>query len=551
MSTIDTTNIDSTKPIEGSPTTQSVRDNFSEIIAQLDNADTSINLAAKGYANIAALRAITVAPDEVRATTDGYYTDNDGGQGSWLWDSTSTATDNGGTIIKATAITTGRWLRLYSGIADPVWFGAKFDGTTDDSAALSATATANTFTIPTDFPDLQVAMNNLGSRSNKQDSDVILTVETGHALTSGFRVENGDYSYITINSVDATVNVSAGMTMVSNADLDAAVPRTAALGFLAVNAKMPKWDFLCDVSAQTSMVTAYELDHGSVGIVTPVSGIKNCAVTNVRISTDSRFHAYQSDFRGGDVNVSVTISAIASVPECIMSGAGTTGLDVSRGSMVYANQADLTGSSGNGVYVRRSWLSADAADFTNSVQAIWATIGSRVEATDGVFTGCTTDVKCENGSLVDVSGGLRTATILDAANMTLSDFNRVTPEGLVTNNDHPSGSVDYLTATSPTITQDIGSGVSVATVSYTTALTLTGEYTVHGGSIYGADVGVKITIDGTVVLNDGNRAIGQDGGANDMSVAIIPPCKCKVSILIEAYNRAGTTKLLGWKIHRS
>ncbi len=42
MTTISTLNIDETKPVDGSPTTQSVRDNFSEIKTQLDNAATDI-----------------------------------------------------------------------------------------------------------------------------------------------------------------------------------------------------------------------------------------------------------------------------------------------------------------------------------------------------------------------------------------------------------------------------------------------------------------------------------------------------------------------------
>lgn len=467
--------------------------------------------------------------------------------------------DNGGAYCGTVFIPTGgdgskAWVRVDTGVADPVWFGAVFDGT-DNSAALTLCLTANTFTIPTDYQDLQVALDAIGVRRNKTGSDVVLTIETGHALTSGFRVENGDYSHITIGSVDATVNVSATMTLVSNTDLDAGIPRTSAIGFLAVNANMPKWDFLCDISAR-DVVTGYELDHGSVGIVTPTNGVINGVYTpsfnvNGRVTTGSHLHGYQSNFSGSDgVGFSATVSGGASIAASDLSNCGTTSLDVSRGSMVYANSADLSGSP-EGAYVRRSWLSVQGADFTNSTLAIWGAIGSRVGATDSTFTGCTVDVTCEHGSLIDVSGGTKGAADLIPADMSLSNFNRVTPDGLVTNNDYPSGSVDYLTATSTGITQDVGNLVSVATLSYTTALTLTGQYTVHGGSIHGADVGVKITIDGVVVLNDGSRATGQDDVGDGVSVCVIPPCICKTSILIEAYNRSGGTKLIGWKIHRS
>ncbi len=69
----------------------------------------------------------------------------DGGGGEFLWDTTSTETDNGGTIIKVTAITTGRWIRIYSGFINIKWFGVTGDSITDQStenqAALDFAAT--------------------------------------------------------------------------------------------------------------------------------------------------------------------------------------------------------------------------------------------------------------------------------------------------------------------------------------------------------------------------------------------------------------------------
>ena len=64
----------------------------------------------------------------------GYYTKGDGGGGTFYWDSTSTETDNGGTVIQATGVTTGRWKRVYSGDINIKWFGAKDDETNDITA---------------------------------------------------------------------------------------------------------------------------------------------------------------------------------------------------------------------------------------------------------------------------------------------------------------------------------------------------------------------------------------------------------------------------------
>lgn len=89
--------------------------------------------------SISALKAIAFTPTEGQNITAlGYYTKGDGGGGQFYWDATSTESDNGGTIIKATAITTGRWKRIYNDIIYVDWFGAKGDGTTDDYAAINA-----------------------------------------------------------------------------------------------------------------------------------------------------------------------------------------------------------------------------------------------------------------------------------------------------------------------------------------------------------------------------------------------------------------------------
>ena len=69
----------------------------------------------------------------------GYYATGDNGGGEFYWDATSTATANDGTIIQATGVTTGRWIRIYDGDLNTSWFGAKGDGVADDTAAIQAT----------------------------------------------------------------------------------------------------------------------------------------------------------------------------------------------------------------------------------------------------------------------------------------------------------------------------------------------------------------------------------------------------------------------------
>lgn len=97
-----------------------------------------------GVATIAALRALTNTAQAAALTNgaainvNGYNSAADGGGGQFQWNSTSTAADNGGTIIAPTGVATGRWFRTFS-LSDlnARWFGAYGDGSHDDTTALT------------------------------------------------------------------------------------------------------------------------------------------------------------------------------------------------------------------------------------------------------------------------------------------------------------------------------------------------------------------------------------------------------------------------------
>jgi len=107
-----------------------------------DNIGNALTDATK-WICIASKNSIVNSIDELKTISNieavnvlGYYTKGDGGGGLFYWDSTSTEADNGGTIIKATSITTGRWKRVFSGAVNVKWFGAVGDGITDDTVAI-------------------------------------------------------------------------------------------------------------------------------------------------------------------------------------------------------------------------------------------------------------------------------------------------------------------------------------------------------------------------------------------------------------------------------
>ncbi|PWV56154.1 glycosyl hydrolase family 28-related protein [Chitinophaga sp. S165] len=66
----------------------------------------------------------------------GYYTIGDGGGGDFYWDANSVEEEDLGTIFISGNVATGRWKRLYNSPLSALWFGAKGDGTTNDTSKL-------------------------------------------------------------------------------------------------------------------------------------------------------------------------------------------------------------------------------------------------------------------------------------------------------------------------------------------------------------------------------------------------------------------------------
>lgn len=97
----------------------------------------------QSFNSIAALRLRSGTAIANAAKTLGYYSAGDGGGNSFYWDGTSTATDNGGTVIKPTAVSgAGRWLATDTTSVNVCQFGAYGDDSADDTTAVQAALSA-------------------------------------------------------------------------------------------------------------------------------------------------------------------------------------------------------------------------------------------------------------------------------------------------------------------------------------------------------------------------------------------------------------------------
>lgn len=113
---------------------------------------TGILSSINSYATIDQLIGYTTAPENTSVNVLGYHSANDGGGGTFNWDSAADkSTANAGTIIdpsvslanQGTGVGLGCWVRQYSGAGNVKWFGAVGDGASDDTIAIQNALNAN------------------------------------------------------------------------------------------------------------------------------------------------------------------------------------------------------------------------------------------------------------------------------------------------------------------------------------------------------------------------------------------------------------------------
>ena len=106
------------------------------LMAALRLADTTSGGGGGVVAPIFFSALASLAPTATRQVQfiDAYAVEGDGGGGFFAWDAAGTQTPDGGTIVQVTGITTGRWVRIFSGPMNGAWFGMSTSGSASQTA---------------------------------------------------------------------------------------------------------------------------------------------------------------------------------------------------------------------------------------------------------------------------------------------------------------------------------------------------------------------------------------------------------------------------------
>lgn len=245
-----------------------------------------------------------------------------------------------------------------------------------------------TVSIPSHFATLQDAIDRLSKQPVRRGASIILNIESGHALTAGFTVQNGDYSRFVIKSTDATVL------------LDPSWPDDKDV-FTGTNAVMPILS--CLIDAGNKGRRGFTAEHGSFGRVQSGAGIINMGIpdgapgstidhgTGIRATHGSKVSAGGSIFTGAAQNaIWITRGSILIADGIAASGAGRTALFVSRGSLVHANGADFSNAGFQAVRVARSFVSVRESNMSGAgTDGINAFEGAVVAARNSTINNCT------------------------------------------------------------------------------------------------------------------------------------------------------------------
>ncbi|WP_131104020.1 hypothetical protein [Ornithinimicrobium sufpigmenti] len=228
------------------------------------------------------------------------------------------------------------------------------DPTSATATRLAATfpqrRAALTIRIPTDAPNLQVALDSLNPAHIDRGATIEVRFEAGHRPTRGARIA-GDYSAFRITSTDPVVTVAATFTGDFLRCDNGNAPRLACLVDMA------------DRGGEGYMLV------GSTGHVEPQSGIRNAGARGLYVGSASTCTADYSEFTGSNNrNVWVTRASALAAEYANFSAnkGGENAVYISRASQANIGFATVTDAFLNAIVSTRSMVTATEADVSRA-----------------------------------------------------------------------------------------------------------------------------------------------------------------------------------------
>lgn len=267
-----------------------------------------------------------------------------------------------------------------------------------------AISSATTVKIPEDCSTLQIALDRISPFDIQ--TKVTLLIQAGHQLTTGVRVENGDYSQFRIESEDAEVKLRDDFSR--SVDV-----------FYGNNARLPVISILID--AQSRGRNIINIDKTSSVVVEELKGGKFCWGGGIYASGGSFVFARRSIFTDNAVNGAtgsgITIwASFADLQYADVSRSGYYGCQAAHGAEVNFREGRADDCTRYGIRATDgAYMNFDGGFASRAgVNGVYAFNLGIINARGATAVGCNINVVGSLGSTINAAGGIFTGAIQDA-----------------------------------------------------------------------------------------------------------------------------------------
>lgn len=300
--------------------------------------------------------------------------------------------------------------------------------------------------VPTVDPDWQVALDRFSDIVGVNNVQKTIFMESGHLIPRGLLVVGGDHSDVRIGAGENPILLDPDFVPVKGEGV------TGTGGEIIAGSRTIMPSLNCRIDAQDRFGTGYWLSE-SVGHVRTGYGVINAGENGFYLVLNSRAQMHGTDFSGSGSGNRVSTGCQATLQSANLSGVKNatgfhgpaSGLDVTRGAVVYADNIDASNCAGRGLNVRRAWVSCGYADLSGCGE--YAAIIQRggfanLEASDLSGFGLSA-LSINSGATVNLSGANTGSGVgnPNPADTTIPMFNIPFKQGTVYANEYPEGFV--------------------------------------------------------------------------------------------------------------
>lgn len=243
------------------------------------------------------------------------------------------------------------------------------------------------FNIPTDYLGLQEAIDDLYAKTLSNKEYIVLNIEAGYKLSSGLKVEHGDFSRFYIQSEDPIVEVADDFVGVFGPDGKQTI--TDGTVILAYHARGPVLG--CIIDGRNIARTLYLALGGAQGWSDRLKSSTEEKPNKNKISGGMNF--LHATFLAQEGSVLVCENSVAT--NCHLNS-----IYSERNSIIHAEFSDVSNSRQGGVVVTRGGvINADSVNASGCTVGFWAHREGVISASDSSANNCT-----GNGYRADTGG---------------------------------------------------------------------------------------------------------------------------------------------------